>query len=465
MSRHIQKLFISLLLGVLDIAAFCACSVLATLLMEPESLSLSMLLPFWVNSTMLILITYLSGQMYSFKNHIFWDEFRSITKLALYCLVMALLFKLWFPGSLRIRTFLASYALFIGVEIFLRYFFRRIPPIASILVTSVMVIGCKRRARRMIYRIKASKFSLYQPCYAVAEHKVPQNPCVLGVPVIGSLENLSQLLEDHPVDELLVALAEYDSSQVNRIISTAIHHVKRVQYLPDARYLINYSSSIKELNGIMVLSTEFLSPGVFSRILKRLVDIAAGVFGLIMLIPLTLVIGVCMLFFDRGPIFYSQIRIGLHGKPFRIWKFRSMVKNADAKLQQVLAANPALRAKYEKHRKLENDPRITGVGRFLRKTSLDELPQAVNLLRGNMSLVGPRPYLPNEKKLMNSHYDVIVKVKPGITGLWQVNGRSDLSFDDRLVLDEYYIHNHSWWNDCIIILKTIRVVLFRLGAV
>ncbi len=464
MQRNIYKILVSLLLGILDILVFGVCATVAILLLEPQSLTLSKILPFIVNSTVLILITYITGQMYSFKNHIFWDEYKSISKLLIYCLIMALLFKLWFPGSLRIRTFVASYTFFIGGEVLLRYFFRRIPLVASILTTRVMVIGCGKSASRMIYRIQASKFSLYRIKAVISERDNSSVSTLRRVPVVGSLSNLQALLEKYPCDEVVVALDSYSAERINQIISTAVHYVKRVQYLPDASYLINYSSTIKEMNGIMVVSTEFLSPGIFSRILKRCVDILAGFLGIIVLIPFTLVIWVCMIFMDPGPVFFSQQRIGLHGKPFRIWKFRSMVQNADQKLQEVLAKDPALRKEYQTHHKLKSDPRITKVGQFLRKTSLDELPQSINLLLGSMSLVGPRPYLPKERALMKNHYDVIIRVKPGLTGLWQVNGRSELSFQDRLVLDEYYIHNHSWWNDSIIILKTLRVVLFRMGA-
>ncbi len=498
MNRRIQKILTSLLLGLLDIGVFALCTLLAVAIMEPESFQFSKMTPFFINSTVVILIFYSTAQMYSFKNHIFWTELRAISKLTLYCLVMMLFFKLWFPGSLRIRTFFFAYTLFACGEMFLRYFFRRIPRVAKILTSNVILLGAGPRANRMMYRVQASKFSLYKIIYALsepeqdseqeasaAEHDLnqlvtgvdqPVEICtqemrknqtesnLRGVPIIGTLDNLTEVLQKYPCDELIVALKSYNATQVNSIVATAVHYVKRVQYVPDASYLINYSSSIREMNGVMVLSTEFLQPGIFSRLLKRCIDFVAGLLGVMVLIPLAIGVGVAMLFLDRGPVFFAQERVGLYGKRFKILKFRTMVKDAEAKLQTILATNPELNAEYQKHHKLEKDPRITMVGRFLRKTSLDELPQAFNLIWGNMSLVGPRPYLAREIPRMKEHYDIIIKVKPGLTGLWQVSGRSDLTFEDRLVLDEYYIHNHSWWNDCIIILKTLRVVFFRLGA-
>ena len=199
--------------------------------------------------------------------------------------------------------------------------------------------------------------------------------------------------------------------------------------------------------------------------LKRLLDIIVGILGIVLLIPVTIIVKIINIVSgDFAPVFYSHVRIGKKGKKFKLYKFRSMVPNADEVLLKELMKDEKLKEEYEKNKKLKNDPRITKVGKFLRKSSLDEIPQFINILKGDMSLVGNRPYLPREKEDMGEYYDDIVKTKPGLTGYWQVNGRSDVSFKKRLELEQYYSNNYSIKLDIMIIFKTIQVVLGGKGA-
>ena len=181
------------------------------------------------------------------------------------------------------------------------------------------------------------------------------------------------------------------------------------------------------------------------NIVKRVIDICGGLIGTIALIPLTILIYIAriVLHENDGPIFYEQLRIGKNGKIFKMYKYRSMVIGADDKLKEYLAENEEARKEYKKYKKLKHDPRITKVGKFIRKTSLDEFPQFINVLIGDMSLVGPRPYLPREKEDMGKYYDSIIKTRPGITGYWQITGRSDVTFEDRLKMDHDYIENKN----------------------
>jgi len=167
---------------------------------------------------------------------------------------------------------------------------------------------------------------------------------------------------------------------------------------------------------------------------------------------------------SKGSIFFKQKRIGKNGKVFTCYKYRSMYENGDEILKEYLKKHPEEVFYYEKYHKYKNDPRITKVGKFLRITSLDELPQIINVIKGEMSFIGPRPYLPVEEKKMGEYKKYIFKVKPGITGLWQVSGRNNLTFEERLKLDKIYVENWSIWMDIKILLKTIKVVLFRIGA-
>lgn len=202
------------------------------------------------------------------------------------------------------------------------------------------------------------------------------------------------------------------------------------------------------------------------KILKRLLDILGGFCGLIILIPLT--IGVWLvnrITKENGPIFYTHERIGQGGKTFKMYKFRSMIVNADEKLEKYLEENEDAREEYKKYKKLKNDPRITKIGKILRKTSLDEFPQFINVLKGDMSLVGPRPYLLREKEEINGFYKYITACKPGITGLWQTKGRNNTTFTDRLTMDMEYYYNHTLTTDIKLIYKTIKSVVKKEGAI
>ena len=168
---------------------------------------------------------------------------------------------------------------------------------------------------------------------------------------------------------------------------------------------------------------------------------------------------------DKGPLFFTQDRIGKDGKLFKMFKFRTMVVNADEELKKILEEDEEAREEYRINKKLKNDPRVTKVGKFLRKTSLDEFAQFVNVLKGDMSLVGPRPYLPREKKDMGYYYYYVVQCKPGITGLWQVSGRSEVSFEERLELDFKYYNDKSVTGDIGLVLKTVVKTLKHEGAV
>ena len=199
--------------------------------------------------------------------------------------------------------------------------------------------------------------------------------------------------------------------------------------------------------------------------LKRLIDIIAGIIGLLILLPIALVIKIIsMCNGDFHRIIFVQKRIGKNGKEFDFYKFRSMVPNADEILFKLMEENEEIRKEYQENKKLKDDPRITKVGKFIRRFSIDELPQLINVLKGDMTLIGNRPYLPREKADMGKYFNDIVKTKPGITGYWQVSGRSDVTFIKRLKLEQYYSNNAGFKMDLSIFFKTFKVVLFGKGA-
>ena len=199
--------------------------------------------------------------------------------------------------------------------------------------------------------------------------------------------------------------------------------------------------------------------------IKRIFDIIVSLIGLIFLIPIAIVVKISyMITGDFKSIFFVQDRIGKNGKTFKFFKFRTMVPNADEILFKALANNVKLREEYSMNKKLKNDPRITKAGKLIRRYSIDELPQLINIFLGDMSLIGNRPYLPREKEDMGDSFDTIVSTKPGLTGYWQVSGRSSVSFKKRLELESYYSNNAGIKLDLKVFFKTFKVVLFGKDA-
>ena len=205
---------------------------------------------------------------------------------------------------------------------------------------------------------------------------------------------------------------------------------------------------------------------LFYKGLKRTFDICCGIAGCIALLPIMMVVKIAYLLKkDTAPILFKQERIGLNGKKIYIYKIRSMVPNAEQVLEELMEKNPQIREEYLKNKKLENDPRITKIGSFIRKTSLDEFGQFINVLKGDMSMIGPRPYLPREKEDMKMYYEDIIKCKPGVTGLWQAYGRSKIGFENRCRLDSFYSKRMCAFFDLKIFVKTFSAVIKGEGAV
>lgn len=231
------------------------------------------------------------------------------------------------------------------------------------------------------------------------------------------------------------------------------------------RYSFAETNTVDKITPASTTMDDRKLKAVIENIIKRIIDIVGGLVGVIALIPLTIIIYIAnLLSKDKGPLFYCQERIGKDGKIFKMYKYRSMVVGADEKLFKYLQENEEARKEYKEYKKLKNDPRVTKVGNFIRKTSLDEFPQFINVLKGEMSLVGPRPYLPREKENMGEYYTYIIQSRPGITGYWQISGRSDVTFEDRLKMDYNYNKNKGLKTDLKLLAKTVLNVVKKEGA-
>jgi len=222
--------------------------------------------------------------------------------------------------------------------------------------------------------------------------------------------------------------------------------------------------TVHDLDGMMGLEIRQNLLQRRNQILKRISDLSLTIFLSIISLPFMLFIAGWVSLDSPGGVFYKQKRVGQEGKIFEMWKFRTMYKDSEQILDKYLEENPSMREEWLKNQKIRNDPRITNIGRILRKLSLDELPQFINILKGEMSLVGPRPFFSDQQKIYGTSLNLYKRVRPGITGMWQVRGRNRLSFRERVRLDEYYIRNWSIWLDIYIALRTIWVVINQHGA-
>ena len=215
-----------------------------------------------------------------------------------------------------------------------------------------------------------------------------------------------------------------------------------------------------EKRGVFLKENRSISKKVYI-VVKRFLDIFLSLIGLILLSPIFLIIATIIKLDSKGPVFFVHSRIGEKGKPIGIYKFRTMVTNAEELIKKF---TPEQKEEFEKNFKLENDPRVTKIGNFLRKTSLDELPQILNILKGELSIIGPRPIVQVELEKYGDEKEKFLSVKPGLTGYWAANGRSDTSYEERIQMELYYVDNMSFWLDIKIFFKTIFAVIKKEGA-
>jgi Undecaprenyl-phosphate galactose phosphotransferase WbaP len=247
-----------------------------------------------------------------------------------------------------------------------------------------------------------------------------------------------------------------ESSQVLREFREMFRRILLVGLAPDQR--LNWSGSI-DIAGVPGLEIRHNLLDARSQIIKRIIDVVLSILALAVLLPFFILIAILIKIDSPGPAFFRQIRVGIGGVNFGMWKFRTMHRDAESMLEALLEADPAARAEWDEYQKLKDDPRITRVGKFLRRLSLDETPQFWNVLIGEMSIVGPRPYFPEQREAYGAGHASYIQVRPGITGLWQVSGRSQATFADRALIDEEYVRNWSIWFDLYILAKTPWVVL------
>lgn len=327
----------------------------------------------------------------------------------------------------------------------------------------VIVMGAGRTGELVIRTLKRQPGLGFKPI-AVLDDDPKKQGHLDSVPVVGKLAIAPYIAREKNVNYAIVAMPGVPREKLLAILERYGHTFPHLLVIPDLFGFASLWVSATDLGGILGLEIRqrLLLPG--PRLIKTILDCSLTVVIGLLALPFFVLVMLAIKLDSAGPIFYGHHRLGRNGRPFIAWKFRSMVTNADAVLDQHLTKNHMLREEWEQERKLKNDPRITRVGRLLRRTSLDELPQLWNVLRGEMSLVGPRPIVDDEIAHYADKFELYKRVPPGITGLWQVSGRNDVTYSERVNLDAYYVRNWSVWLDIYILLRTIWVVLIGDGA-
>ncbi|MDH5220483.1 MAG: undecaprenyl-phosphate galactose phosphotransferase WbaP [Betaproteobacteria bacterium] len=285
------------------------------------------------------------------------------------------------------------------------------------------------------------------------------------IEVLPAGDDLEATLERMDSPHLMVALEAENLMPYQKLLQRLSARYVDLSIVPPLRGLPLYGMEMTHFftHEVLMLTARNNLARPLPRFLKRLFDIVGAFAFLFVLAPLFAYL-VWRIWQTGGAPVFSHTRVGRYGRPFGCLKFRTMVPNADEVLKALLETDPAARAEWERDFKLKDDPRITGIGEFLRRTSLDELPQLWNVLKGEMSLVGPRPIIEDELERYGDQVGYYLETRPGITGLWQISGRNDTGYEDRVALDSWYVRNWSLWYDVVILVKTVRVVLRREGA-
>jgi Undecaprenyl-phosphate galactose phosphotransferase WbaP len=304
----------------------------------------------------------------------------------------------------------------------------------------------------------------YRPVALLDDRLVAAGKSYRGVSCEETLTDAANLGRELGVDTVIFAMPYTRREQLARMVSVASESFRSVLIVPNLNGITTSAVAPRDFAGTVTLEIKQNLLDPWSRSLKRALDLVGTIIGGVLISPLVFTLAVLIKLDSPGPVLFSQERPGLNGEAFKVLKFRTMYADAEQRFEELVLKDPRLKQEFERHGKLRNDPRVTRIGRFLRKSSLDELPQLWNVLKGEMSLVGPRAYLFNQIPQLHSNTATVLRAPPGISGLWQVSGRSETTFEQRVEMDIYYVRNWSVWLDLVILARTVKTVVLGKGA-
>lgn len=400
------------------------------------------------------------------------DQVTAIVKAIVYGLVGLIFFTFFIKGTDWIDS-RAVLAIFIGlsftsITVFRTVIFRRLFAWASekkILRHRVLIVGSDEKAQMLAAQIGFDESNGFEVAGFVDDGRESDERIFEDLYVLGPIDSLAEIVERVSVEEVIIAKSDISHDELLDLIDRAKQTNAGVRLVSDLYNIIGEKVRLEEYIGVPIVRVQQNQESVLFAVYKRVFDFVFALVGIVLLAIPMAVLAVIIKLTSRGPVFYRHTRIGKECRPFEFYKFRTMlVNNDDTSHREFVDRLINEQEKSDGIKKITADPRVTSIGRFLRKTSLDELPQLFNVLQGHMSLVGPRPCLPYELEMYKSWHRRRLSVTPGCTGLWQVSGRSAVGFNDMVILDLFYIENMSPLFDLRIILRTIPVMLLGKGG-
>jgi Undecaprenyl-phosphate galactose phosphotransferase WbaP len=360
-------------------------------------------------------------------------------------------------------AFIISFVVSTFILLTCRSFTREIMSKTGLGGIPAVVFGAGEMGRLTVDRLLGGKRTGYVPVL-ILEDCPESGETYRDIPIIHDTSLGPEIVKRFNIKMAIVTSAHLDTKNWNTMFHNSVSAFRYHVLIPGFPGASNIWMSVRDFDGLLGFVTSHKLKMPWNLAVKRLLDVLLSLALGFALAPFLLTIALLVKITSPGPALYGHTRLGRNGKPFRAYKFRSMTIDADRRLRELLENDPQARSEWEASRKLKNDPRVTKLGRFLRRTSLDEFPQLANVLKGDMSLVGPRPIVDEEVPKYGEDFNRIFSVRPGLSGLWQVSGRSDTDYRERVAFDTYYLQSWSVWLDLWVLYKTIGVVLKGKGA-
>jgi Undecaprenyl-phosphate galactose phosphotransferase WbaP len=417
----------------------------------------------------LVWIFFLSYEGLYTKMFSFWDEIKALWLAA--CFSTAGIFTIVSVGklsdSISRTVILLMGALSVIAMPLTRMIVKKMLRRLGLLKRRVLILGAGATGALIATALRREPNYGYEVIGFLDDNAEKVGTKIDGIKVHRGIDRAVDYLRVCNITDVFIAMPGAGREKLQRLINDLQHKVERIFFVPDIFGVAVLGTNLQHFSSEEAFALELRNnlAEPLNIIFKKLFDVVVSILLLPVFFLLMAVIAIFLKFDSKGPVIFSQERIGKKGRTFKCFKFRTMHGDAEEQLKELLQKDRATKEEYEKFWKLRNDPRVTKVGRFLRATSLDEVPQILNVIRGEMSLVGPRPVTLEE---INKHYgesaELCFSVLPGVTGLWQVSGRSNTSYDYRTALDTWYVRNWNVWLDIVILFKTVRVVMKREGA-
>ena len=362
-----------------------------------------------------------------------------------------------FPVAFAVCAFVLGYAV--------RYVFWRCLKSWHLLYEPVILIGAGKTAEKAL-RFYEQDLGYRYDVLGLLEDYPEKSPVAGKYPVLGGMWDAEKIVQETGVKTVVITAPGLAKEQLQKLISQVQPHVRNISFVPDllGTQMMGAEVNVFFTEAMLMLKIKNQLARRRNRVIKRAFDLLFTICGGLCILPFLLVIAVMVAVDNKGNVIFVHRRIGRDGKEFKCYKFQTMIPNAQEALEKYLAENPAARKEWEESFKLTDDPRVTKLGNILRKTSLDEMPQLWNVIRGDMSLVGPRPIVAKEIERYGEYFREYAMVTPGITGMWQASGRSDTTYEERVEMDTWYVRNWSVWIDLMYLFKTVKIVFTGKGA-